>query len=118
MPIDTKLRKHRGRLNSKSAISRARVELSNYVHFGNGNEIVPFGLDNLYPNRIIDAIRESPTSKGCIKRLEEFVFGQGITMGGDIHVNRTGETLNDILSQSIRDYSKLSGFCLHFNFEL
>ena len=109
-------RKNRGKLNSKAAISEARVERHVYNGFGSPNEIVPYGVDNLYPDRIIDAIKESPTAKGCVERLRYFIFGQGLAVGGDTTVNREGETLNDILNQSIRDYSKLNGFCLHFNF--
>ena len=116
MAINTKSRKHRGKLNSKLALAKARVKLARYYSFGSGNDIIPFGYDNLYPNRIIDAIRESPTAKGCTKRFHEFVFGQGVSLGGDEIVNRSGETLNDILSQCVRDYSRLNGFCLHFNF--
>lgn len=111
-------RKHRGKLNSKAAINKAIVDLQPFSNFGGLNDIIPFGLDNLYPDRILEAIRQSPTAKGCVKSLREFVFGQGVALGGDTVVNRTGETLNDVISQSVRDYIRLDGFSLHFNFNL
>ena len=108
----------RRQLNSKAAINRIKVESLPYFVFAGDSDIVPYGLDNLYPRRIIQAVKKSPTALGCIKRQSEFIFGQGLADGhGDIIVNRDEETLNDIVSKAIRNgYSALGGFALHFNF--
>lgn len=104
-------------LSSRVAINQIKVDSLPYSTFAGNNEIVPFGLDNLYPNRINRAIRKSPTALGCVKRQSEFIFGQGLALHGGTVVNREGETLNDILSQCIRHgYANLYGYALHFNF--
>jgi len=90
-----------------------------YSTFASTIPIIPWGIDNMYPNRILDAIKKSPTALGCVKRQSEFIFGNGILNGGDIVVNRDGETLNDILFQCVRHgYSPLYGYGLHFNFNI
>jgi len=103
-------------LNSRAAINRIKVESLPSFTFSGNAVIVPWGLDNLYPFRIQQAIKKSPTALGCIKRLNELVFGQGLNDGGDTIVNRNGETLNDVVSQSVRAYNELGGFTCHFNF--
>lgn len=111
-------RKHRGKLNSKVAINTIRVESLPYLTFNGSNSIVPYGVDNIYPQRIINAIRKSPTAQGCVKRASEFIFGQGATTGETV-VNRNGETLNDVIWQSIRNnYTRLGGLALHLNFNI
>ena len=82
-----------------------------------GDEIIDYGLTNLYPSRVNDIIRESPTANGCVKRKSEFVFGLGID-GGDLVVNRHGQTLNEIYNATSKDYTKYNGFVLHFNVNL
>ena len=111
-------RKNRGKLNSKAAINKIRVESLPYHTFNGSEAIIPYGTDNIYPQRIINAIRKSPTAQGCVKRFSEFVFGQGATNGETV-VNRDGETLNDVIWQSIKNnYSRLGGFALHLNFNI
>lgn len=107
----------RNQLNSRVAINRIKIESLPSTTFSGNADIVPWGLDNEYPFRINRAIKKSPTSLGCIKRQSELVFGQGLLEGGDIVVNRDGDTLNDVVQQSIRfGDTSLGGFTLHFNF--
>jgi len=109
----------KNQLNSRVAINRIKVESQPSITFSGRSTIIPYGLDNRYPFRITQAIKKSPTASGCIKKQSEFIFGQGIKEGGDIVVNREGETLNEVINQSIRfGYSTLGGFALHFNFNL
>lgn len=110
-------RKHRGKLSSRAALNTIIIESQPYYYYGGGGDIIPFGLDNLYPQRIERSIQDSPTAMGCIDRLKYFIKGQGFTTG-EITVNRDGETLNDILTQIVDDYVKFKGFALHFNFNL
>lgn len=112
MPI-----KNTGRLHSKAAINTIKLESLPYFFFSGNANIIPFGVDNQYPFRIKEAIRKSPTAQGCLKRDSEFIFGNGFMNGGEIIVNRDGETLNDILWQCIKNgYSLYSGFGIHLNF--
>ena len=112
MPFQT------GKLNSRAAINQIKLESLPYFVFSGNADIIPFGTDNLYPFRIIEAIKQSPTALGCVKRQSEFIMGNGLANGhGDIVVNREGETLNDIIQQAIRyGYSQFYGFAIHCNF--
>lgn len=112
-------RKHRGKLNSKVAINQIRIDSLPYVSYNGSESIIPYGEDNLYPQRIINAIRKSPTAQGCVKRFSELVIGQGAGLAGEMIVNRNGETLNDVISQSVRNnYARLGGLVLHLNFNI
>lgn len=112
-------RKDRGKLNPKLALNTIRVESLPYYSYTGSEAIVPYGEDNLYPQRIINAIKKSPTAKGCVKRFAEFVIGNGAGEAGEMIVNRSGETLNDIISQSVRNnYARLGGLALHLNFNV
>ncbi len=115
----TKKKFRKGQISAKAVVNKIKVNSLPSSVFANttGGEIVPYGLDNIYPQRIFDAISKSPTAKGCVKRLREFVFGLG-TDGGQEIVNREGETLNDVLSGAIDSYAKYFGFALHFNFNI
>lgn len=110
-------RKHRGQLNSKAALNTLIVESNPYYYYGGDGDILPYGIDNLYPERIERSIENSPTAMGCIDRLKYFIKGHGF-VGGNFTVNREGEYLNDILELCIDDYVKYNGFALHFNFNL
>jgi hypothetical protein len=81
------------------------------------NSLIEYGLGNLYPSRVFEIFRNSPTAGGCSKRKAEFLFGLGIE-NGDFVVNRHGETLNDIYNIVTRDFSKMDGYVLHFNTNL
>lgn len=104
-------------INSRAAINQIKIDSLPFHVFSGHSDILPFGIDNHYPHRIIEAVKKSPTALGCIKRQSEFIFGQGVKIGGDTIVNRDDETLDDIIWQCVRHgYSILGGFGLHFNF--
>lgn len=106
-------------LSAKAVINQLKIDiLPSFIFSQDGREIIPYGLDNLYPNRTLTAIRNSPTAKGCVKRLRDFVYGLGFGDQADIVVNRDNETLNDILNKAVGDYSEFGGFALHFNYNL
>lgn len=112
-------KKMSGQISARAVINRIKIDsLPSFVFDSSGNDIVPFGQDNLYPQRIFDAISKSPTGRGCVKRFHEFVFGLGIKEIGDIIVNRDEETLNDVLNECVRNYVNYSGFAIHFNFNI
>lgn len=65
-----------------------------------------------------NAILKSPTAHGCVTRLQDFIFGLGDNINGDIIVNRYNQTINDVLYESIKNYSFYKGLALHFNFNI
>ena len=85
----------------------------NSIYSGN---VINYGTDNLYPNKVFDIVQDSPTAGGCVKRKSEFVFGKGVE--SDVIVNRHNKTINDIISIACQEYSKYNGFALHFNYNL
>ncbi len=85
----------------------------NSIYSGN---VINYGTDNLYPNKVFDIVQDSPTAGGCVKRKSEFVFGKGIE--SDVIVNRHNKTINDIVNVTCQEYSKYNGFALHFNYNL
>ncbi len=66
----------------------------------------------------INAIKKSPTAKGCAEMLSMFVQGEGFSEGGDMVVNRDGDTMNDVLTKAVKDYSEMNGVCIHLNFNI
>ena len=98
------------------AVTR-EIEVSSSVSGIIGGEIVKFGLDNLYPNRVREIRRGSPTASGCVKRKTEFIVGLG-TNNPERIVNRHGQTLNDVVRIASEDYTEFDGFALHFNVNL
>ena len=108
--------KEDGRLNGKVATNNIIIESLPYLSYGSDADIIPYGIDNMYPERMLKALRKSPTARGCASLFERFVFGQGFAGGDEIIVNRMGETLNAVLSKSVKNYSEMFGMAIHLNF--
>jgi hypothetical protein len=106
-------------VDAKAVVNNVKINSlpSSTYAYSSGEEIVPFGLDNIYPQRIFEAVTKSPTASGCAKRTTEFIMGLGVENGEEI-VNRRGETLNQVLAQCERSYSVYGGFAIHFNFNI
>lgn len=111
-----KKNKKNKKFNVSSVISGLKIDSgrSRTLHSG----VVPYGENNTYPNDVFEATRLSPTAKGCVKRLLEYIFGKGIIGGNDVIVNRKGETLNQVFRVATWQYSWLRAYSLHFNFNL
>ncbi len=83
-----------------------------------GRHFVPWGRDNLQPNRVLNAISNSPTAAGASSVYSSFLHGQGFLENGHIVVNRSGQTLNDILEFVSNQQGMFGGEALHFNVNL
>lgn len=90
--------------------------IEEYNHIG--QRFIPWGRDNLQPNRTLNAISNSPTSSGASASYSDFIEGQGFIEHGDTIVNREGQTLNDILEFASIQRSIFGGFSVHFNYNL
>lgn len=95
------------RLPSPEAISRGH---SNILRYGN---------DNLYPNKIKSMAQRSQSTRSAIKTLSRFSFGQGFTddSANDLVINNNNQTLADMLRHSAEEKSSL-GVALHFNYNI
>ena len=79
------------------------------------NDIITYGINNLYPQIVEEISLRSPTTKSSIKVLSKFLSGNGFSENGDMVINRLGQTLNDILKIIRTDRAVFDGWSLHFN---
>jgi hypothetical protein len=79
--------------------------------------IYPYDFDNKYPQRVIDIINDSPTSKTCLKLKDKFVFGGGFK---DLTFYKSKvndrQTVDSFLRRLIKDFSRFGGFAIHVNY--
>ena len=82
--------------------------------------IQSYGKDNLYPQRMIELLRNSPTAGTCCKRYKDFIEGGGFAdrMLADFVCNRSRETVAELLHLVAKDLAELSGFALHVNYDM
>lgn len=82
--------------------------------------IQSYGEGNLYPQRMLDLILNSPTGGGCVERYQQFLEGNGYndTDFSEYIVNRGGDTVDDIHRLISRDMALFHGFALHVNYNL
>ncbi len=80
--------------------------------------ILNYGIDNLYAQRAMRTIAASGTATSCCELFAKFIHGQGFKDDkiGKLIVNRLGQTTNKVLRKLAKDYSRIKGFALHFNY--
>jgi len=79
-------------------------------------DVFNWGLDNLYPQLVEGLINQSVTSKLCVDKVAKAIYGKSFGDAGDIIVNRDGETLNEVLRLTARDYAKYNNVFLHIGY--
>ena len=88
----------------------------------NNSQIIRYGADNQAPERIYNAIRYSPTGKGCVSIFAQYIKALGLEGYNDplneTFVNDKGQTMNDILSFAAAEYAMFGGYSLHFGFNM
>jgi hypothetical protein len=96
-----------------------RIPLPNRQYF-TMNDILPYDIDNLYPNKVKSMCQRSQTTMAAIETLAEFSQGQGFEneLLNEIIVNRKNQTLLDILMHIASEKSMFSGIALHFNYNI
>ena len=95
-----------------SNLVRKRLPLS----FNRGEGITNYDLDNLYPQRMKELSFRSPITKQAIDIQKAFFNGEGFSQNGDVILNDSGMTADDLLNMITGDASLFSGFAKHFNF--
>lgn len=82
--------------------------------------IQSYGRDNLYPQRMLDLILNSPTGGTCCDRYRTFIEGNGLNdvAFSDYVCNRAGDTIDDILRLIAQDIALFHGFALHVNYDM
>lgn len=95
---------------------RKRVEVNYEMRF----KMQRYGIDNLYPQNIVDITNASGTAKLCLARYEKFIEGYGFNdeSFSEWVVNREGVTMDDMLKMVAGDLSRFGGFALHVNYNV
>lgn len=82
-----------------------------------------FGVDNLYPQVVEEAIKRSYTLKSVVNRLTDFLTGEGFRdpVVAALKLNTVGlqgETANKVLARVARTFSKWESVVLHIQYNM
>jgi len=77
------------------------------------DNIIMYGVDNLYPQMIESIFNLSPITKSAVNLMANFIRGDGFE--NDKEVNDRGDTANDILWAISNDQALYNGYALHLN---
>ena len=82
--------------------------------------IQTYGKDNLYPQRMLELLKNSPTARTCCNRYETFIEGGGFQdkMLAEFVCNRSRETVAELLHLVAKDLAEFNGFALHVNYDM
>ena len=69
----------------------------------NSKDYVFFGLDNMYPVKLVELYNTSAMHKTAIDAKQAALIGEGIKMYGETVVNAKGETLNEVFAKLALD---------------
>lgn len=86
------------------------------IHYP-ASRIIPYDVDNLYPNKIKSIAQRSGTTMSAISKLTEFIAGDGFDKMDTI-INRDGGTLFDLLIHVAYSMSMFGGVSAHMNYNL
>lgn len=80
--------------------------------------IIPYDIDNNYPNRIKDIVFSSSMGKSCAELYRKFIFGRGFSdvSLSSISINRNGLTADKLLYKISKDVAYNSGFAIQINY--
>lgn len=81
--------------------------------------IINYDLDNAYPQRVLELVRQSPTAKNCWGKRIKYLGGNGFeeTDLGKVIVNeKKGLTLAKLLLATSTDKGIYPGFGIHINY--
>ena len=83
------------------------------------DKIITYDSDNAYPQRVAEIADSSPTASACIAMLARFLVGRGFEeQVYRVIVNKSGQTLDELLRQIALDFAKFSTFAVHVNYNL
>lgn len=80
--------------------------------------IINYDIDNAYPQRVLELVRQSPTAKKCWAMRAKYIHGNGFEepeLGKQV-INSRGLTLAKLLKLMADDKGLFPGYCLHVNY--
>ena len=82
----------------------------------NGKDYVNYGIDNRYPNYLLNLYNQCATLQSVINGTTDYIVGDAVIVD-DIHlsekVNNNGETMRDLLQKIALDQLIFGAFALH-----
>jgi hypothetical protein len=82
-----------------------------------GKGYIEFGMNNNYPDYLLNLYNESPKHGAIIKGKAKYIFGEGFK-DVPVKANTKGETWNQILKKSVLDDELFSGYYLQIIYNL
>lgn len=82
------------------------------------NECFNFGADNAYPSLIRALVEMSITAKTCVDRAAKAIYGGSFGELGEVVVNSSGETLNEVFRIAAREYAEYNNVYLAVGYNL
>ena len=74
---------------------------------------VSFDTDNLYPDRILEKVEESPTQSAILENLTNYIYGLGLKdWEADIQQPNFSESWDSLLKKCITDYVYFNAFAI------
>lgn len=74
---------------------------------------VSFDTDNLYPDRILEKVDESPTQSAILENLTNYIYGLGLKdWEADIQQPNFSESWDSLLKKCITDYVYFNAFAI------
>ena len=78
-----------------------------------GRDWVEYGINNLYPDLLIELYNNSAMHHTAIDAKVDGVIGQGFKYFGDLPANSHGETLDEVFEKIAKDYMVFGGYSLN-----
>lgn len=74
----------------------------------------------MYPNKLAEVVASSSIASGCLSRYADFIEGNGFNSQiiSDYKINKSGDTLDDLLGLLANDLAKFGGFAIHANYDV
>lgn len=74
---------------------------------------VSFDTDNLYPDRILEKVEESPTQSAILENLTNYIYGLGLKdWEADIQQPNFNDSWDELLKKCITDYVYFNAFAI------
>lgn len=78
-----------------------------------GKDYIKFGVDNLFPQQLIELYDSSAMNHTCIDAIQDGIYGEGIVDYGGEYINTEGETIDDVFERIALDYTLFGGYALN-----
>jgi len=99
-------------LYSVKSHSFEAIPLPVFKEIRNKNWVL-FGLDNLYPQKLIELFQGSAIHHTAVDAKTAAIKGEGFEVYGNTELNRNGESLDELFAKVALDYVLFGGFALN-----